>query len=83
VSVALVYQGGLANVFRVGGGRPVRLLQADYHSCEMFCRGALEAGRPVRVFHADVAGDCLTAEWADGPGDLWAERKHPPTQLGV
>jgi hypothetical protein len=48
-----------------------------------FCRGALEAGWPVQVFHADVAADCLTAAWADGPGDLWRDRKHPPIQLGV
>jgi len=83
VSIALVYQVGLANVFRVGGARPVRLLQADYHSWEMFCRGALVAGWPVQVFHADVAGDCLTAERADGPGDLWRDRKHPSIQFGV
>jgi hypothetical protein len=83
VSIALVYQVGLANVFRVGGGRPVRLLQADYHSCEMFCRGAREAGWPVLVFHADVAGDCASADWHSSPGDLWADRKHPPIQLGV
>lgn len=78
--LALVYQTGIANVFRCDGHpeRRTRLMQADYGSCEWFARGAIAAGAQLEVFHADVAGDCRLAEWVDGKGDLWADQKRPP-----
>ncbi len=79
--VALVYQVGLANVFQLavgGGGREQRVMQADYRSCELYVRGMRDAGAEVHVYHCDAAGDIAHLLWADGPGDLWREKKHPP-----
>jgi hypothetical protein len=75
---ALVYQCGLANVFRMGEGPPRRVLQHAFGHCETFCRGLVEAGCVVRVYHADVAGDCVLAGWAEGPGEMFADAKSPP-----
>ncbi len=84
---ALVYQCGIANVFRVTqaeceGSSPhyERIVQADYRSAEWFCRGVLEAGADVSVWHSDVAGDvmlCPCGPWQEGPGGLWRDKKAP------
>ncbi len=76
--LALVYQCGTANVFRFEGDMPIRVLQHAYSPCEYYCAGAVAQGARLRVFHADVAGDCTNARWEDGPGDLWADKKRPP-----
>jgi hypothetical protein len=79
---ALVYQAGIANVFRLrtAGEAEVRerVRQDAYAPCEAFCAGLLEAGQTVLVFHSDHAGDVTNAEWSGGAGDLWTDRKHPP-----
>lgn len=80
MNLALVYQSGIANVFSVDGatGRTTRLLQSDYHSCEMFAAGAIAAGAVCEVFHCDAAGDCQNTPWQEGPGELWRQSKRPP-----
>ncbi len=83
----LVYQVGIANVFRASkpdsegaSWHYDRVRQSDYHSCESFCAGLIEAGATVSVWHHDVAGDVSDPHesWSEGPGDLWREYKSPP-----
>ncbi len=75
---ALVYQVGIANVFRLSGKGRELVVQHDYRYCEAFCAGLLCADFAVEVYHADVAGDCSFADWQPGKGELWADKKHPP-----
>lgn len=78
---ALVYQCGFANVFRLGFQPlliPRLVAQHAFDYCEAFCAGLIEAGCVVRVYHADVPGDCRHAGWADGPGEMFAHAKSPP-----
>jgi hypothetical protein len=74
-TLTLVYQCGLANVF--DGER--RVLQHAYSVCETFCDGARAMGAAIEVKHCDKCGDValFRAEWQDGPGDLWADKKRP------
>ena len=85
----LVYQCGIANVFRVTypfgdqarSPHYVRVVQSDYRTCEWFVRGVIEAGENASVWHSDVAGDvilCPHGPWKEGKGDLWADKKNPP-----
>ena len=73
----LVYQGGIANVFRhvpnqsLGieenepkGSSRERLFQGDFKSCENYCRGLIEAGGVVRRAWANVAGDVALVNWS-------------------
>ena len=71
--IAVVYQAGIANVFRVeeflvdaAGGRrgAVRLLQGAFQSCEWFARGMLTAGCEVRSFACNRAGDVSGEVWS-------------------
>jgi hypothetical protein len=71
----LVYQCGVANVFRPGLRR---VLQGPYHDCEMFCRGLMEAGCEIKVYHCNNIGDITRCEWHSGPGDTFNEYKHTP-----
>lgn len=87
---ALVYQCGIANVFRIDmpetseqaqSPKYVRVVQGAYSQAEQYCRGAIGAGADVLVYHSDVAGDvllCPRGPWSEGAGDLWADKKHPP-----
>lgn len=66
----LVYQAGIANVFKVDtfnvadpDGRE-RLLQADFHTCEQFARGLAAAGVKVGSAACNQAGDIIGARWA-------------------
>ncbi len=78
-SFALVYQCGIANVFKTGQDYPQRVLQGAFTECESFCRGLLQAGCVVSVYHADMAGDCSSLiHWARGAGDMLADGKNPP-----
>jgi hypothetical protein len=83
----LLYQVGIANVFRVPAldrdaieQGPARVYQSDYRSAEVFCAGLIESGASVKVQHCDLAGDALlhVAKWADGCGELWRDQKCPP-----
>ena len=82
MKIVLLYQCGIANVFRVNrfkrtaeGRNAVRLLQSDYHSCASFAAGAAAAGAMVRTEHCDLAGDVTDAPWNAGRGDLWQDAK--------
>jgi len=71
MNIALVYQAGIANVFRVGAfnslsakrGETIRLRQADFRSCASFAAGAAEAGADVRTYFCNMAGDISAADW--------------------
>lgn len=72
VRVMLVYQAGLANVFRVDcfnlasfGRNAVRLMQSDFRTCESFARGMGEAGAIVRSAHCNKAGDIADSTWSE------------------
>ncbi len=76
---ALVYQGGLANVFQTGkqysGPRGTllhehkRLLQADFRACENFALGMQAAGVDVITMYCNLAGDISESEWFNGLDD--------------
>lgn len=68
---ALVYQGGIANVFEIDHitinpdkRRARRLLQGSFRDCLMFARGMKWAGAIVMTAHCRLAGDITDAEWS-------------------
>ena len=72
----LVYQGGIANVFSVASfnladyGRDAqRIMQSDFHSCEMFTRGLARAGAIVMSAYCNEAGDIARSLWKDDHAD--------------
>jgi hypothetical protein len=75
IKVALVYQCGLANVFRVArfqieawqpdNRNAVRLLQADFAACENFARGMAKAGAVVFTYGCNKAGDIAESTWSE------------------
>jgi hypothetical protein len=78
----LVYQCGIANVFKVSRFRcnpaertESRVLQHAFSVCHWFALGLAEAGAKVRTVHCDVAGDCARMQWQPGKGSLWADKK--------
>ena len=75
--VVLVYQAGIANVFAVdcfnfapSGRTEKRLLQADFRTCEAFCRGLAAADVSVASAACNVAGDVARQKWS---GELEAQ----------
>ncbi len=74
MSFVLLYQVGIANLFRNGK----LLFQGTYSRAEDMARGAKLAGADVDVMHWDGAGDALLFRdaWTDGPGDLWEGHKY-------
>lgn len=74
----LVYQAGIANVFRVNAftvahpikRNAVRVVQSTFRPCEWFCRGLAAAGAEVRVAACNMAGDIAQQTWT---GDLDAQ----------
>lgn len=69
--VTLVYQAGLANVFETSGDKPVRLVQADFKTCEAFVRGIKATGMPAFYAWCNQAGDITDAKWIyDSFGDM-------------
>jgi hypothetical protein len=68
----LVYQGGIANVFAVEtfnmrdyGRDAVRLMQADFRTCEAFARGLAAAGASVATAACNMAGDIAAQPWSE------------------
>ena len=68
----LVYQVGIANLFRVQsfnladyGREAVRVYQGDFRTAEAMARGALLAGAGVRVAACNEAGDIAERTWSD------------------
>jgi hypothetical protein len=82
---ALVYQCGIANVFRLDRmaadprrrGQTRRVMEHAYSPCEWYCLGLARAGARVETYHCDEAGDIAGRPWNPGPGDLWSESKRP------
>lgn len=60
---ALVYQSGIANVFRLDDGRRTRVLQHSFGPCEWYARGLREAGKQVVLAWCNRAGDITHADW--------------------
>lgn len=76
MTLYLVYQNGLANVFEnKGDGFERRVLQDSFRVCELFCRGAQHAGAEIKVFHCDRAGDLAGENWKKGQGPAFAGAK--------
>jgi hypothetical protein len=68
----LVYQAGIANVFRVTsfnlsdyGRDAVRLYQGDFYGAQCFARGLGAAGFTVRSAHCNQAGNVVRAAWSE------------------
>ena len=66
----LVYQGGIANVFKdvfsTTTITKTRILQDNFNNCEFFCRGLLQGGQVVRVAWCNEAGDIIDRIWHFG-----------------
>ena len=82
----LVYQGGISNVFAVKSfalkaeerDAPVRLMQADFRTCEAFTRGMSVAGAAVRSAHCNMPGDVALHDWSlDLDEAPFREQMHP------
>ncbi len=74
MKIYLVYQAGIANVFRVDAfslskftGR-TRMLQSDFRSCEAFACGMEAAGAEVRSAGCNMAGDITLQDWSNDLG---------------
>lgn len=70
MKLALVYQGGIANLVRVEhfcpqpeGRKGFRYYQGDFHTAEAMARGAMIAGANVESFGCNEAGDIREREW--------------------
>jgi len=70
--VVLVYQGGIANVFRVQcfnadpfGREANRLVQADFRTCETYAAALAYAGFQVATMHCNQAGDVINSKWSE------------------
>lgn len=68
----LVYQAGIANVFKVKafnladyGREAQRILQSDFQTCKAFCFGLAQAGAIVRTAHCNQAGDIIGSLWSE------------------
>lgn len=83
--VALVYQAGIANVFRVDcfnlspdGRNARRVVQGDFHTCEAIAYGMAMAGAIVHSLACNRAGDVADAQWSeDLDSQPFAEKFHP------
>lgn len=58
-TLVIVYQAGIANVFE----NRRRLLQSDFRTCEMFCRGAQAMGATIVPAWCNMAGDVILETW--------------------
>lgn len=62
----LVYQAGIANVFKVDqkSGIRTRVMQNAFGPCAQYCRGLKEAGQEVRPAWCNEAGDISKRPWS-------------------
>jgi hypothetical protein len=86
----LVYQGGIANVFRVKSfnlsdyGRDAeRLLQSDFRHCEHFAHGLAAAGVHVGTAACNEAGDIAHSKWTRELDAVPFSRDFHPVFAGV
>lgn len=68
--IALVYQAGLANVFKVScfnaapfGRDALRVLQADFRTCVVYARACEDMGAEGATFACNMAGDIQNQPW--------------------
>lgn len=73
---ALVYQAGIANIFRIAKLSPYaesrkaeRIKQGCFDECFNVAVGLGIGGHKVRTFSCNVAGDCAGGSWAPGLDD--------------
>jgi hypothetical protein len=59
----LVYQAGIANVFRVTRTSTDRIMQSDFTTCENYVRGLRDAGVNLTVAWCNMAGDIAGQPW--------------------
>ena len=65
VEAALVYQGGIANLFtRAKGAKWIRLRQDAFGPCEDIAYGLALAGIKIRSYSCNRAGDVVDAPWS-------------------
>ena len=83
----LVYQGGIANVFRMSAidiPHRERVMQDSFRSCEVFVRGCQAAGAEIDVALCTAAGNATDRPWIYGiealKGALWRTDMDPPLQ---
>lgn len=86
----LVYQAGIANVFRVSTfnqapheRHAVRLLQSDFRMCESFARGLAAAGVTVTTFGCNQPGDVTNAHWSEDLEGQPFSDKFSPVFAGI
>lgn len=82
---ALVYQGGIANVFRTGvmvAGKQdyerKRLIQGSFLGCEYFAQGLAVAGVDVVTLYCNEAGDIADRDWYSPLDDAPFSEKFSP-----
>ena len=84
----LVYQAGIANVFRVDAfnmsdyGREAHLMiQADFHTCEVYARALARCGTVVRSAWCNMAGSIAACQWKEvsvtGGEGPFSDKWHP------
>ena len=85
----LVYQNGLANVFRVEcfnmnpfGREAKRMLQGAFSECEWFAKGLVAAGWQVVSMSCDKTGDITNAQWAPTGDAVFRNRANPIYSMG-
>ena len=84
---AIVYQAGIANVFKTRYTTPPlkrkaqRLLQGSFAECEAFIRGLSAAGVGVYCAMCNEAGDITDREWMyDITNAPFRGNMHPPAE---
>lgn len=82
MKAALVYQTGIANVFKVEsfnlaayGREAQHIRQGSFQDCISFAQGLAAAGAQVITAHCDKAGDISTTTWTEGAGALWSDKQ--------
>jgi hypothetical protein len=72
MNIAVVYQGGICNVFEVevfslkaSERKAKRLIQDAFKPCEWFARGLHYGGAKVTALGCNMAGDISLQDWTD------------------
>lgn len=61
---ALVYQGGIANVFEMQDRMPPRrVMQGTFLACEVYATALMEMGAEMEVHFCNMAGDIRLEAW--------------------
>jgi hypothetical protein len=90
MNFVLVYQSGIANLFRVPSfdgyteGANQRVYQGEFRTAEAMARGAILAGAQVRVASCNHAGDIAESVWAQGLSDCpFRDVARPPVSASL